>query len=301
MRFVVITGLSGAGKTLALNSFEDAGYYAVDNLPPRLLPGLVHFCRTEGREKGAVVMDTRSGPAFAELPAVLQEMEKAGLTAEILFVDASEEALVQRYKETRRPHPLLTAPTDALAEGGILEAIQAERNLLHTVRALADRILDTSALTGAQLREAIHAAYAEESRPGLLVTITSFGFKYGLPIDADLVFDVRFLANPHYVAGLKTLDGRDPRVARYVQQDPLTAPFVEKMQSLVDFTLPQYQREGKAYLNIAIGCTGGKHRSVVLAEALAEPLRQAGYRLVVRHRDVNRDRVTPSVQETSHE
>jgi UPF0042 nucleotide-binding protein len=292
MRFVVITGLSGAGKTLALSSFEDAGYYAVDNLPPRLLPALVAYCQQEGRTRGATVIDTRSGPAFAELPAVLQELAKSGLRIEVLFVDAGDETLVLRYKETRRPHPLLTEPTDVAAEGGILEAIQAERAVLNTARDLADRILDTSALTSAQLRDAIHAAYAGAARPGLLVTIVSFGFKYGLPMDADLVFDVRFLANPHYVAALKKLDGRDARVARYVHRDPMTAIFQAKMRDLVDFALPQYQREGKAYLNIAIGCTGGKHRSVVLAEELAAHLRQADYRVAVRHRDVNRDRLS---------
>ncbi len=174
-------------------------------------------------------------------------------------------------------------------EGGIVEAIHAERALLNTVRALADKILDTSALTIMQLREAIYAAFAGASRPGLLVTITSFGFKYGLPIDADLVFDVRFLANPHYVPALKMLDGRDIRVANYVKQDPLTPAFQEKMRDLVAFALPQYQREGKAYLNIAIGCTGGKHRSVTLAEELAAQLRQEGYRVVVRHRDLARN------------
>lgn len=290
MRFVVITGLSGAGKTLALGSFEDAGYYTVDNLPPRLLPALIAFCREAGRERGAVVIDTRSGPAFAELPVVLQELAKSGLPIEVLFVDAGDETLIQRYKETRRPHPLLTEPSDITEEGGIVEAIQAERALLKTARDLADQLLDTYELTAAQLRDTIHTAYAGESRPGLLVTVMSFGFKYGVPMDADLVFDVRFLTNPHYVAALKRLDGRDARVAQYVHQDPLTPAFQAKMRDLVEFALPQYQREGKAYLNIAIGCTGGKHRSVVLAEDLAADLRQADYRIAVRHRDVERDR-----------
>jgi UPF0042 nucleotide-binding protein len=285
MRFVVITGPSGAGKTLALHSFEDAGYYAADNLPPRLLPALVAFCRAEGYERGAVVIDTRAGASFAELPAVLQELDKAGFHVETLYLDASDDALVQRFKETRRPHPLMSVPEDGVMEGGIVEAIQAERALLQTARALADSVLDTSAFTPAQLRDALHTAYAQDTRPSLLVTVISFGFKHGLPVDADLVFDVRFLANPHYVPDLQTLDGRDPQVVEYVHNDPLTRPFETHMEELVRFALPQYQREGKAYLNIAIGCTGGKHRSVVLAEDLAAQLRREGYRVVVRHRD----------------
>ncbi|HZT44048.1 MAG TPA: RNase adapter RapZ [Chthonomonadaceae bacterium] len=290
MRIVVITGPAGAGKTLALHSFEDAGYYPVDNLPPRLLPALGAFCREEGRKGAAVVVDTRSGAAFDELPTILAEQSKAGLRIETIFLDASDDALVHRFKETRRPHPLLSDPTDGIGEGGIVEAIHAERALLQTMRTLADMVIDTSALTPVQLREAIHAAYADESRPGLLVTVTSFGFKHGLPIDADLVFDVRFLVNPHYVPALKGLDGRDPRVSEYVHTDTLTAPFQQRMTDLVEFTLPEYQREGKAYLTVAIGCTGGQHRSVVLAEDLARELRSKGFHVIVRHRDIGRNR-----------
>lgn len=286
MRFVVITGISGAGKTLAVHSFEDAGYYVTDNLPPRLLPALAQFCREQGFERGAVVTDTRCGVAFAELPVVLQEMDKAGFQLETLFLDASDEALVHRYKETRRPHPLLTVPPDGVMETGIVEAITKERGLLESTRALADRILDTSTFTANQLRETLHTAYACDTRPGLLVTITSFGFKHGLPIDADLVFDVRFLANPHYVAALKRLNGRDARVRDYVHEDTRARKFLEKMEDLVNFALPQYYQEGKAYLNIAIGCTGGQHRSVVLAEDLLSRLRESGYQVSVRHRDV---------------
>jgi UPF0042 nucleotide-binding protein len=286
MRFVVITGTSGAGKTVALHSFEDAAYYSVDNLPPRLLPSLAAFCQDEGHMRSAVCVDARSGASFAELPVIIQEMRNSGLVVEILFLDASDSALVQRFKETRRPHALLRKPSDSAATGGILEAIQAERAVLNSARALADKILDTSTLTPGQLREIIHSDYAGAARPGLLVTITSFGFKYGLPVDADLVFDVRFLVNPHYVPALQPLDGRDRRVADYVRADPHTAELQERMYSLVEFSLPQYQREGKAYLNIAIGCTGGKHRSVVLAEELERRLRSTNYQVVVRHRDL---------------
>ena len=286
MRFVLITGPDGAGKTYALHDFQDADYYAVDNIPPALLPALAAHCHEEGRRRVAVVADTRSGPAFAELPAILQDLEKAGVAVEVLFLDASNETIIQRYKETRRPHPLLAEDNDLPPESGLLAAIEAERDLLRTVRARADRTLDTTGMTVAQLREAILAAYGAETRTGMQVTLTSFGFKHGLPVDSDLVFDVRFLNNPHYVAALKPSNGLDPRVKRFVHDDPRTLPFQTMLSDLVAWTLPEYQREGKAYLNIAIGCTGGKHRSVVLTEDLAERLRRNDWRVVVRHRDI---------------
>lgn len=289
-RFVVITGTSGAGKTLALHSLEDAGFYAVDNLPPRMLRELATFCDDEMRSQAAVVIDTRSGNAFTELGSVLDEMEQAGIKIETLFLDANDEVLVQRYKETRRPHALFSEQPESLAESTIMEMIQTERSLLRAARALADKLLDTTNLTVAQLRDAVLSAFAKETRPTIRITITSFGFKYGIPIDADLVFDVRFLANPHYVATLKSLDGRDPRVAAFIHEDPLTEGFQTRMNDLIDFALPQYKREGKAYLNIAIGCTGGKHRSVLLGEELALHLREGEYHVIVRHRDIVRDR-----------
>jgi UPF0042 nucleotide-binding protein len=284
MRFVVITGPSGAGKTLALHSFEDAGHYTADNLPPCLLPELADFCRKTGRERCAVVVDARSGTAFDDLGDVMAQMNNDGVCVELLYLDASDGALVHRFKETRRPHPLVNEAT----LGGIVEAIQLERVLLESARPLADRILDTSTMTAWELRDFMHATYSQDTRPGLLVTVTSFGFKHGLPVDADLVFDVRFLANPHYVPELKYLSGKAEAVAAYVHADPLTAPFQSRMNDLVDFALPQYQREGKAYLNIAIGCTGGQHRSVVLAEDLAAQLTQEGYRVTIRHRDIEK-------------
>jgi len=281
----VVTGPSGAGKTFALHSFEDAGFYTVDNLPPRLLPACIASCQEAGHEGLAVVIDTRSGSAFNELPAILQQLESDHIQPEILFLDASDASLVQRFKETRRPHPLLRVLPGCEVHGGILEAIQQERLLLEPVRTLADSLVDTSTMTPTQLRTILHATYAPGKRPGLLVTVISFGFKHGLPIDADLVFDVRFLRNPHYVPELKPLTGRDEPVANYVHADPLTRPFQEKMADLVRFTLPEYAREGKAYLNVAIGCTGGRHRSVVLAEDLMLHLRREGFQVAVRHRD----------------
>ena len=317
MRFVVVTGPSGAGKTFALHSFEDAGYYTVDNLPPRLLPALIAFCREAGHARAAVVIDARCGGAFRELPDILQSLDRAHTCVETLFLESDDAVLVQRFKETRRPHPLLLAPNaaprpytpDTEAEqnspaaaanpvpqlngaepvaprDSILEAILAERALLSAARPFAHNVVDTSLMSTTQLREVIHAAYAPDTRPGLLVTVLSFGFKHGLPIDADLVFDVRFLQNPHYVPSLKALNGRDRAVADYVHADPLTTPFQEKLTDMARFTLPQYEREGKAYLNIAIGCTGGRHRSVVVAEDLAEALRRDGYQVATRHRDI---------------
>jgi UPF0042 nucleotide-binding protein len=286
MRLVVITGPSGAGKTLALHSLEDAGYYAVDNLPPKLLPALADFCCNDRKMNGAVVIDTRSGPSYATLTDVLEQMKAAGNSVEILYLDASDTALLQRYKETRRPHPLRRTSKDGDTEGGIMQVILAERELLDAARAAADHVIDTSSFSAHQFRETIHASYAEGSRPGLLLTVVSFGFKYGLPVDADLVFDVRFLANPHYISELRELDGRDPRVAAYVNADLNAEPFQTKMRELVLFCLPEYVREGKAYLNIAIGCTGGQHRSVVLAETLASSLRDESYSVSLLHRDV---------------
>ena len=284
MRFVVITGPSGAGKTLALHSFEDAGYYTADNLPPCLLPVLADFCRETGRERCAVVVDARCGSAFEDLGDVMTQMNSAGVHVELLYLDAGDGALVRRFKETRRPHPLVGEATS----GGIVEAIQLERVLLASARPLAEHILDTSGMTAWELRDHLHATYSQDTRPGLLITVTSFGFKHGLPVDADLVFDIRFLANPHYVPELKYLSGRSAPVADYVHADPLTAPFQARMHDLIDFSLPQYQREGKAYLNIAIGCTGGQHRSVVLSEDLAAQLLHNGYRVTVRHRDIEK-------------
>ena len=288
MRFVVITGPSGAGKTLALHAFEDAGYYTVDNLPPSLLPALVNFCETSGYKRGAVVIDTRAGDTFCDLPDILTDLRKSGSSIEVLYLDAWDETLVHRYKETRRPHPQILA--GKTHERGIQEATEIERDLLLSIRALSDSVLDTSPLSAMQLRDAIYSTYAKDTRPGLQITITSFGFKYGLPIDADLVFDVRFLTNPHYVPELKRHDGREKEVSDYVHSDPNTEPFFQKMYDLIAFAIPQYEREGKAYLNISIGCTGGKHRSVTLAVDLARRLQEDGRTVVIRHRDIGRNR-----------
>jgi UPF0042 nucleotide-binding protein len=284
MRFIVLTGTSGAGKITAAHYFGDIGYYSVDNLPPRLLPELAESCRARSCDRVLAVVDARAGASLRELPATLDQLAANGTPAEVLYLDASDEVLVRRFKETRRPHPLFEE-----GRGSILDAIQAERSLLDEIRARADKVIDTSNLNPSELTAVLASVTGERSGPRLLITVESFGFKHGLPIDADLVFDVRFLVNPHYVPELKPLTGRDPRVARYVHQDPLTEPFLKKMLDFISFSLPQYEREGKAYLTIAIGCTGGRHRSVAIAQDVANYLGGEGYRVSVFHRDADRD------------
>jgi UPF0042 nucleotide-binding protein len=291
MRFIVLTGTSGAGKITAAHYFGDIGYYSVDNLPPRLLPELAESCRARKCDRALAVVDARAGASLRELPAVLEQLKANGTPAEVLYLDASDEVLVRRFKETRRPHPLFEQ-----GRGSILDAIQAERTLLDEIRARADKVIDTSNLNPSELTAVLASVTGERSGPRLLITVESFGFKHGLPIDADLVFDVRFLVNPHYVPELKPLTGRDPAVARYVHQDPLTEPFLKKMLDFISFSLPQYEREGKAYLTIAIGCTGGRHRSVTIAQDVANYLGGEGYRVSVFHRDADRDSPTRDVE-----
>jgi RNase adapter protein RapZ len=290
MRYIILTGTSGAGKITASNFFGDIGYYAVDNLPPRLLPELARSCRDRGCDRVLAVVDARVGTLLSELPAALEALSAQGTPAEVIYLDASDEVLVRRFKETRRPHPIFEE-----GRGSILDAVRAERALLDETRALADKVIDTSNLSPSELAAALATVTGEQRGPRLNITLESFGFKHGLPIDADLVFDVRFLANPHYVPELKPFTGRDPAVAHYVHQDPLTEPFLEKMMSFVSFALPQYEREGKAYLTIAIGCTGGRHRSVTIAEDVARYLGGDGYRVTVFHRDADRERPAPNI------
>ncbi len=285
-RWVLITGMSGSGKTLVSHIFEDLGYFCVDNLPPRLLPMLVDLSNEHPQQMQhvALVIDTRCGEMLSELIDNVRLVAERGVPIQILFLDCSDEQLVQRFRETRRKHPLFHQhPT-------ILESIRAERTLLEEVRASADRVIDTSRLAPHELRAQIEAEYGVvEQKAGIAVNVLSFGFKYGVPPEADLVFDVRFLANPHYVPHLRALDGRNPLIRNYVFSDPLAKEFLSKLEELVDFTLPQYIREGKAYLTIAIGCTGGQHRSVVMAEQVGRFLMEKGYRVNIQHRDVNRN------------
>lgn len=266
MELTIITGLSGAGKSGAIGAFEDADFFCIDNLPPRLLPSLVDLFNLEGSrvEHAALVFDVRGGVWFEE---VVRELDRVaatpGMTTRILFLEASDDVLIARFRETRRRHPL--------AEGGeVLRGIERERALLEEIRARADVVVDTSAMTTWQLREAVaQEMMTPGDRPRMRVTFSSFGFKHGVPREADLMFDVRFLRNPHYVPELTALTGQDAAVSSYVAQDAEYAGFMDRLTSLLDFVLPLYEAEGKRHLVVAIGCTGGRHRSVTVAEALA--------------------------------
>lgn len=282
-KLVIITGMSGAGKTVAVQSFEDLGYYCVDNLPPALLPKFLELMKdsTNNIRKVALVMDLRGREFFDSLFEALDVLgDEDWLKEHILFLDAKDEALVSRYKETRRSHPL--------AVGGLpLNGIQQEREILDELRGRAQRIIDTTSLKPKELRDKIVKAYTEEKQEIFSVHMVSFGFKYGVPIDADLVFDVRFLPNPHYVPQLQPLTGLNPEVASYVFKWTDTQKFNEKVLDLLQFMLPQYKKEGKSQLVVAIGCTGGQHRSVAISEYFAKRL-STNYIAHISHRDIDK-------------
>jgi UPF0042 nucleotide-binding protein len=280
---VVITGYSGAGKSEAIAAFEDGGYFCVDNLPPRMISALGELFQHEGSgvRRAAIVSDVRGGDYFQELIAVLDELEGAGLTPRVLFLEASEEALVDRFKETRRRHPL--AP-----DGRVVDGIRAERAVLGRLRERADLVMDTSDLTGAMLRRRIATEMLGTRGPAkLALTILTFGFKNGPPRDADVVLDVRFLPNPHYREDLRPLTGRDPQVVEHVEAGELAHDFYDRLFPLLDFLLPAYVAEGKTHMTIAVGCTGGRHRSVTIADRIARHLAsREDVQLRVVHRDV---------------
>jgi UPF0042 nucleotide-binding protein len=281
---VIITGFSGAGKSTAMNVFEDAGYFCVDNLPPEMIRSLVELLAHKGSkvERAAVVSDVRGGVYFEALQAVVDDLDALGLSHHVLFLEASEQTLVTRYKETRRRHPL--AP-----EGSVAAGVAAERALLEPLRGRADVVIDTTGMSAAALRERIADEFLPHKPGRLSVTFMSFGFKHGPPREEDLAFDVRFLANPHYVPGLRELTGLDERVVDYIARDGRLAQLYERLFALLDFLLPQYVAEGKAHMVIAIGCTGGRHRSVAIAEHLGE--RYRGFDeldVAVAHRDIER-------------
>ena len=279
----LITGYSGAGKSEAIAAFEDSGFFCVDNLPPRLIAALGELFGLQGSgvRRAAVVTDVRGGDYFAELLAVLDELEAAGLDPQVLFLEASEEALLDRFKETRRRHPL--AP-----EGRILDGIRAEREILGPLRERADVVMDTSDITGAMLRRRIATdVLGPRTASKLALTLLTFGFKNGPPRDADMMFDVRFLPNPHYREDLRPLTGRDPQVVEHVEAGDLAREFYERLLPLLDFLLPAYVAEGKTHLTIAIGCTGGRHRSITVADRIARHLGgRDDIALRVVHRDV---------------
>jgi RNase adapter protein RapZ len=283
VRVVIITGISGSGKSQALRVFEDLGYYCVDNLPPALLPQLADL-GNGSTPNIACVVDVRAGHGLEALDPALDELKSRNVETTVLFLEASDPVLVNRFKETRRKHPLL------LEAGGILPSIQKERELLTDLKDRAHKVIDTSDHTPRSLAQMLTELFTEQPGPqaGLVITLVSFGFKHGLPLDADLVFDVRFLANPHYVRELRWQDGQQSGVQEFIRQDPLTEPFLEKLCDLVNFSIPPYIQEGKAYLTIAVGCTGGRHRSVMVTEELAGFLRTRGYEPLIQHRDIKK-------------
>jgi UPF0042 nucleotide-binding protein len=280
-RFVVVTGLSGAGKSQAMKSFEDLGFHCLDNLPPRMAGELVALCEEAGVARLALALDVRSHGPFGEAHDALAQLTARGIDYEVLFLDAGDATIVRRYSETRRRHPFETA-------GVLMNAIASERAALADLRDRANRIWDTSGMTHAMLKARIAAAYADGPQvPRLITRVVAFGFKFGIPLDADLVFDVRFLPNPHYIAELHDLTGADEPVARYMEAIPATNAFLERLFALVDFLIPFYVDEGKARLTIAIGCTGGRHRSIYIADRLVAHLRAfAGLEVTAESRDV---------------
>ena len=282
--------MSGAGKSLAANTFEDLDFFCIDNLPPSLLPSVVSLWAPPKKPGNvAIVADVRSGQFFEDMLPVcstLHDIETNSFAQPILlYLDANDAELVKRFKETRRKHPLVTN------ERGILDAIKLERSMLADLNEQADKIIDTTNLEPEGLRRIIREFFGpSDAQERLMISVISFGFKHGVPLDADVVFDVRFLANPYWVPSLREFDGTHPEISQYVLSDPLTEPLLEKLFDLVEFSIPQYLKEGKAYLTIAIGCTGGKHRSVVVAAELARFLMRANYNVRLEHRDMPKRR-----------
>jgi UPF0042 nucleotide-binding protein len=283
--FVIITGLSGAGKSHAIKCFEDMDFFCVDNLPTTLIPTFADLIARSRHDvqRVALGVDVREGEYLSHLLEALHELKGRGHKVEVLFFEASDEALVRRYHESRRRHPLA-------AGGNVLDAIRAERKALAHMREIADRIVETSSITVHQLKALLAERYVTpRARGGLTASLVSFGYKHGIPFDADLVFDVRFLPNPHFVDGLRPLDGRDKRVREFVLRHDEARELLDRLRDLPRFLLPFYQREGKAYLTVAIGCTGGRHRSVTFVEELREFLASLGYAPTVVHRDIDRE------------
>jgi UPF0042 nucleotide-binding protein len=276
---VIITGMSGSGKASVLKAFEDLGYYCVDNLPVGLIP---HFAELVGQsseiERTALVVDVREGSQLESLPRIIQSVRKI-LPTQVVFLEAADAVILRRYSETRRPHPLG-------ADNSVKVALTAERKHLRKIRAIADIVIDTSKFNVHELRAHIIERFEKkESEKNILVSCVSFGFKHGVPEDADLMFDVRFLPNPHFVPEFRPLTGRDPKVAKYIRSFPQTREFIDRISKLLIYLLPHYIREGKSYLTISFGCTGGQHRSVMMVEDVSKLLRKAGYRVKTVHRD----------------
>jgi UPF0042 nucleotide-binding protein len=282
-RFVFITGLSGSGKTLAMKALEDAGFFCVDNLPPKLLGPFAELTAkgAESIDRVAVVADIRERGFLKDFPEVFGRLRQRGFKTALIFFEARDEVLVRRFSESRRPHPL------AVGKGSLLDAVRKERRKLSAIRRLADQILDTSEMTVHELRRYLLDQFqAADGRRGPAMNVVSFGYKFGVPHDADLVFDVRFLPNPFFEKDLRGKDGNHPAVERFLQSFPATSEFIQKLDSFVNYLIPQYTTEGKSYLTIAIGCTGGRHRSVMVANEMAGRLKKQGLSVTLTHRDV---------------
>jgi UPF0042 nucleotide-binding protein len=277
---VIVTGISGAGKASALKAFEDLGFHAVDNLPLGMLAEFARLiCKSAEVERAAIVVDVREGATLDRLPDILKEVRKL-LPTRVVFLDAQDAVLVRRYSETRRPHPLRRSET-------VSRSIVEERQLLDPIRNVADTLIDTSNFNVHELRAHIQSRFGKEERkPQLFISCLSFGFKNGVPLDADIVFDVRFLPNPHFVPEFRKRTGKDPKVAAYVRSFPQTEEFLERVSELMLYLLPHYVDEGKSYLTVAFGCTGGQHRSVMMAEEVKKRLKKAGYQVKTAHRDI---------------
>ena len=277
---VIITGMSGSGKASALKAFEDLGYYCVDNLPVELIPRFAELAVQSAEiRRTALVVDVREGAQLDQLPGILKSIKRM-IPTKVIFLEASDAALLRRFSETRRPHPLGTnAP--------VKSSLAAERGHLKPIRAIADLVIDTSKFNVHELRAYLTDRFQKQSAgKNILVSCVSFGYKHGVPEDADLVFDVRFLPNPHFVPEFRPLTGRHPKVAKYIRSFPQTQEFVKRISELLVYLLPHYIQEGKSYLTISFGCTGGQHRSVMIAEEVGKGLRKAGYRVKVAHRDI---------------
>lgn len=291
-RLVIVTGMSGGGKTQASRYLEDLGYFCVDNLPPVFIPKFVELCAHAGGHvsKVVLVVDTRSREFFDTFVQVLEDMDKSDTNYEMLFMDASDAAIIRRYKETRRRHPM--APASRITEG-----IAKERERLAPVRAKATYIIDTSELKKVQLRDKIHRLFGTSEGEQMNINVLSFGFKFGMPLDADMVLDVRFLPNPFYIESMRHKSGAVPEVADYIAKFPVTQEFLKKLDDLLDFLVPQYVKEGKSQFVIAVGCTGGMHRSVFVAKHIFDRLGSRGYPVKLEHRDLMKNDVWEHVRE----
>lgn len=279
---VIITGLSGSGKGTVLKAFEDLGYYSVDNLPMGLIPKFAELAKSAPNiKRAALVVDIREGAALERFPALFKRIKRT-IPTRLLFLEADEETLIRRFSETRRPHPLGL-------DQGVSASVRSERERMAPIRRLADPIINTSKFNVHELRDTIHQAFrGQKLKPEILVQVTSFGYRHGVPPESDLVFDVRFLPNPNYIPAFKNLSGKHPSVARYIRSFPQTMEFIQRISDLLIYLIPHYMSEGKSYLTISFGCTGGHHRSVLIANEIRKRLNSAGFRVKETHRDVKK-------------